>query len=362
MTRKKIGYVELHWTCPNCGNNVPGTEETCLTCGSPQPEDVQFHQAERQELITDEEKIARAKAGADIHCAYCGTRNPADATSCSQCKADLSEGAQREAGRVVGAFKTGPVEQIQCPHCGAENPDTALTCSQCSGSLKIHEEPEPEIKAKAKAAKAKPKRGSMIVIGAFAVIICIAVAVFAFLSLRTTELTGTVEDVRWERSIPIEAFIPVEKSDWWDEIPNEGQIISCDEDVRSIEDSPAANSVEVCGTPYTMDTGSGVGEVVQDCEYHVYDDYCTYSIEEWSVIEFATTSGNDLFPSWPDPVLTMDERLGETRTETYACIFEADGELYTYEVDDLAEFQDCQIGSSWKLNVNTFGAVLSIEK
>lgn len=362
MARKKIGYVELHWTCPNCGNNNPGTEETCLTCGSPQPDDVQFHQAPRQELITDEEKIARAKAGADIHCAYCGTRNPAGATTCSQCQADLSEGAQREAGRVVGAFKTGPAEQILCPHCGAENPDTALTCSQCSGSLKVHEEEKPEIKARAKTKATKPKRGSMIAIGAVAVVICIAVAVFAFLFLRTTELTGVVESVHWERSIPIEAFIPVEKSDWWDEIPSEGQIISCDEDRRSVQDSPAANSTEVCGTPYTLDTGSGVGEVVQDCEYHVYDDYCTYSIEEWSVIEYTTSSGNDLFPTWPDPALTAGERLGDKRTEMYACIFETDGESYYYEVDSIDDFQRCEIGSTWKLNVNAFDAVLSIEK
>ncbi len=39
-----------------------------------------------------------ASAGADIHCGFCGTRNPATATICSQCGADLKEGKARQAG------------------------------------------------------------------------------------------------------------------------------------------------------------------------------------------------------------------------------------------------------------------------
>ena len=34
-------------------------------------------QAAQEELVTDEKESERAKAGPDIHCAYCGARNPA---------------------------------------------------------------------------------------------------------------------------------------------------------------------------------------------------------------------------------------------------------------------------------------------
>jgi predicted nucleic acid-binding Zn ribbon protein len=135
MARKKIGHIELQWTCPNCNGINPGPEKHCGNCGAPQPEDVEFEQADRQELIRDEEKIAQAEAGADIHCPYCGSRNPAGTEVCHNCGGDLVEGLKRESGRVVGAYKTGPVVMINCPHCGEENPDYEKTCASCGGSL-----------------------------------------------------------------------------------------------------------------------------------------------------------------------------------------------------------------------------------
>jgi DNA-directed RNA polymerase subunit RPC12/RpoP len=94
MAKKSLGYVELEWHCPNCSTRNPGTKKTCLSCGMPQPEDVKFQQAANKQLIKDEEQLEKASQGADIHCYYCGSRNAVNATSCSQCGADLSEGSQ----------------------------------------------------------------------------------------------------------------------------------------------------------------------------------------------------------------------------------------------------------------------------
>jgi predicted nucleic acid-binding Zn ribbon protein len=112
MARKELGHIELQWTCPNCGGINPGPDKVCNTCGAPQPEDVQFEQPERQELITDKEVETKAEAGADIHCPFCGTRNPAGAKICSQCGGDLVEGRKRETGHVVGAYQTGPAAKV----------------------------------------------------------------------------------------------------------------------------------------------------------------------------------------------------------------------------------------------------------
>ena len=92
MQRKSKGFVELEWVCPNCEGRNPGAVKTCQQCGAPQPENVQFQRASNEKIITDEKSVAAAKAGADIHCGFCGTRNPATATVCSQCGADLKEG------------------------------------------------------------------------------------------------------------------------------------------------------------------------------------------------------------------------------------------------------------------------------
>ena len=101
MTKETLGYVRLEWTCSNCGSKNPGPEKTCGNCGAPQPEDVVFEQPAQEELIADEDAIAQAEAGPDIHCAYCGARNPATAETCSQCGADVKEGEARASGQVL---------------------------------------------------------------------------------------------------------------------------------------------------------------------------------------------------------------------------------------------------------------------
>ena len=357
MARKKIGHIELQWTCPNCDGLNSGSEKNCENCGAAQPEDIEFEQAERQELVTDEEKIAQAEAGPDIHCPYCGTRNPVDAEVCLKCGGDLVEGAKRESGRVIGAYKTGPVTQIACPHCGAENPDNARTCAQCGGSLaKDSLEPPEQI-----AAESPSRTRTWIILGVVAILAVICGAYFIFAN-RTSASTGKVEEVGWQRSVPVEALIPVEHKDWEDSIPDGGSILTCSSEVRSVQDSPAPNSIEVCGTPYTVDSGSGFAEVVQDCEYEVYDSFCTFTLEEWSLVDTAVLTGSDFSPVWPEPVLEAGQQVGEEWEENYTIVFKSGDETYVYTTGDFNLYQKALIGSEWTLNINTFGNLVSIEE
>jgi len=359
MARKKIGHVELQWTCPNCGGINPGPVKTCQSCGSPQPEDVQFEQAERQELIEDEEKIAQAEAGADIYCPYCGTRNPADATTCSQCGGDLVGGAKRESGRVVGAFKSGPVKLIPCPRCGADNPDTAKTCSQCGSPMRL-DEPDTSTVVPGKPASPSSSRRWILIGAVIAIVALCAVLFFVFFS--TNETTGTVQSVNWERSIPIEVFGPVNYSAFIDEIPSGAAVISCQEQYHHTQDEPAANAVEVCGTPYTVDEGSGYAEVVEDCVYEVSEDFCKYTVEEWYVGDTTVLTGSNYNPVWPDPALTSNQRLGDARTASYVIVFQTEDGIERYTTSSLELFQQAEIGSIWTLEINQIGGVVSITR
>ncbi|HSG25600.1 MAG TPA: zinc ribbon domain-containing protein [Anaerolineales bacterium] len=362
MAKKRIGYVELHWECPNCGTINPGPVKVCKGCGAPQPEDVEFFQASRQELIQEEEKIKQASAGADIHCAYCGTRNPAGAASCSQCEADLSEGHQRKAGRVVGAFKSGPAQKVQCPNCGTENLESESRCTQCGGRLpKPASTTSPDARTQAavdRLPKASPqgKRSILPILGLILVVACAAIY---FIFLRTTATMGTVTDVGWERAVAIEGMVPVEFSDWFDQIPSDGENISCTSEERSRSETPVEGAVEECTEPETEDTGTGYGEVVAFCEYVVYDDFCTYTVLDWGVVETVSSSGDDFFPLWPDPDLAADQRLGEGE-ENYKIYFSADGDEYVYTTSDFELFQQAQIGTEWELEINSIGGVQSI--
>src|SRR5690349_3656282 len=133
-TRRTLGYIQNEWTCPNCNTRNKGGEKTCSNCGAPQPENVQFELPTEQQFVTEEEQIKAAQEGADIHCPFCGTRNPATAKTCSQCGGDLTEGKARESGRVMMAPPLQP-KVIKCSNCGMENPGSNSVCSNCGSPL-----------------------------------------------------------------------------------------------------------------------------------------------------------------------------------------------------------------------------------
>jgi hypothetical protein len=258
---------------------------------------------------------------------------------------------------VLGAHQAAPAAQIDCPYCNAKISASAQRCPNCGGDLLQKPAAVP-----AAAPKAAPKLPAWMVaalVGLF-VLCCGAAAVFAILSARTEEVRATVQDVSWQRSIEILEERLVSDAAWEESVPSQAQNVSCREEYRETRSNPAPNSTEVCGTPYTVDQGSGVGEVVQDCEYRVYDSYCEYQVLQWTVVSQPSAQDDDLQPYWPELSLQSDQREGN-RAEKYFVIFLADGKQYTYETSDPDEFSQFTPGSEWSLQVNAFGGVSRIE-
>ncbi|MCX6031934.1 MAG: zinc ribbon domain-containing protein [Chloroflexi bacterium] len=353
MPQKTVGYVELEWTCPKCKSRNPGSRRTCAGCGAPQPRDVQFEQPVQDQVITDEETIAVAAAGPDIHCAYCGARNPAGAKTCKQCGANLGEGAAREAGRVVGALQVEEAPPITCPSCGTPNPATALKCSKCGDSLVKPTPPPTPTPAPTTGGCGKwllIMLAGIIILGAF----------LLYQGTRTTALTGNVSDLHWQRTIAIEALQPVTREDWRDQIPSGVQVGQCVKKVHHVQDAPVSGAREICGTPYVVDQGSGYGKAVQDCRYEVSADWCQYRTTAWVLLEPLVLEGADLNPRWPAATLGQNQRAGE-RTEVYKVTLTANDKTYTYRPADAQEYAQFKAGSRWTLTVNGFGGVTSIE-
>jgi hypothetical protein len=202
----------------------------------------------------------------------------------------------------------------------------------------------------------------MIILAATgAVILVFACIIFLIVKMtQRQDMTASVESVHWMRAIPILALVEVQRQAFIDEIPADAEVGQCDMRFHHTQDTPAENSQEVCGTPYTKDTGSGLGEVVQDCQYEVYVDYCEYTADEMQAVDQAVQQGENLSPVWPQVSLQQGEQEGQ-RQQEFTVVFLTDKGEITYHPADEAAFRQFTPGSEWVLVLNGFGDVVSVE-
>lgn len=358
MAKKIIGYAQLTWICPNCKTVNKGNEKTCVGCGAPQPVDVQFQQPEQQVLLKDEAEISQAKAGADIHCGFCGTRNPANAKVCSQCGSDLSLGNIRQSGAVVGAFTGEKVaEDWTCQNCGSINLGIHTHCTACGATKAAPSAPIPPA-AVPLTPQAKKRNWVLPAIVIAVLVIIVFFVIFAL--TRKQDFSGYVSGTEWKRLVQIETFGVVSKEGWADQIPSAADVGSCELKFRREQDQPAAQSTEVCGTPYMLDLGNGNAEVSQDCTYRVYEEYCNYSINDWQVSDTLESTGMDLNPQWPAAQLATNQRVGD-QSEVYTIQFNTDNGDYEYATHSLDEYLLFTPGSRWILTINAFNNISAVE-
>ena len=349
--KESKGFIELEWVCPNCESRNKGSKKTCENCGAPQPENVIFQRAEDAKIVTDEYVVAAAKAGADIHCGFCGTRNPATATHCSQCGGDLVEGRRRQAGQLMQAPPPTP-KVVTCTNCGTENPGSARVCKQCGAPLpKTTAEPQlARVQASASPAlKAQPKKTNWLLlggIGAFLIVCCIAV--FSIFLIPSKSVQGTVTDVFWQTSIPVQEVRAVDYSNERGSPPSDAYNVSC-----------RTESQEICEDK-TIDRGNGFAEVVQECHTESTD-YCSYTVDEWTTIQTYDLNGSDPYPEYAQPTVYNGQRLGNA-SEQFTVTFSTPDGVETYSPSSSTEFQQFQVGSTWTLNLNRLVGVISVER
>lgn len=358
MARKRtLGYVQLEWTCPNCNSRNPGGLKTCQNCGAPQPENVRFERAAEEKLETEEKAIQAAATGADIHCGFCGTRNPATATVCSQCGADLTEGKARAAG---GELKTAPaVVTVLCTNCGERNPASRTMCGKCGAPLPRAQSENaavdfsapmggsPDVVPTPLAAKTARPVNKLLLAGiGIALLVCCVAGIFLF-AVPSSSVQGTVIDVYWQTAVPLQEKQEVQYSNEQGDPPAGAYDVSCYTDTR-----------QVCEQK-TIDRGNGYAEVVEEC-HDESTDYCSYSVQEWKTIQTFTEEGHDLFPVYASPDVSLVQRAGSA-SEDLSVVFYTDKGEITYSPDTVQEFQQFQIGSEWTMKLNSLGGVLDVE-
>lgn len=357
MTNKTIGYIELEWTCPNCNNKNPGMKKFCGTCGAPQPANVAFEMGQNSALINDAEKQTLASKGADIYCPFCNTRNTANAEICSQCGGDLQEGIRRESGRVISGPAATTGKPIKCTACGTENPAGSATCSACGTSLAKNLATNQPQATSSQKTPSRFRPWMMLPIAGVVMLLCV---IIGFLFFKTTDKKGIVNNTQWERSIAIEEQREVVREAWRDQLPAGAQPLSCQQEYRSRQDSPAAGAREVCSTKL-VDQGNGSAKVEETCYYEIYDDYCKYNSLEWQTVNNIQASGTDQQPQWPNSILSSGQREGN-RSETYTVYFNTSDGIKEYSTSDAALFAQFEPGTEWTLSINTLGTIIEVNR
>jgi hypothetical protein len=263
-------------------------------------------------------------------------------------------GKAREAGRVMQAPPAQP-KVIKCDNCGVENPGSNAVCSNCGSPL-------PKVAAAQAVAPmvtparpvtgmnlGKPKKTNWLLIGGilgFLAICCIAaIALFA---LPTKSVQATVTDVYWQTSVPLQEIRAVDYNNERGSPPSDAYNVSCRNESR-----------DVCEQK-TIDKGNGYSEVVEECHTET-EQYCSYTVDEWTTIQTYTLDGNDLQPVYESPNVSNGQRLGNESQELTVTFSTENGEQKTYSPDSVSEFQQFQVGSTWTLKMNALGGIRSVE-
>jgi len=351
MARKSKGFIELEWTCPNCNTRNKGSVKSCVNCGAPQPEDVQFEAPAEKKFVSEETASELKQRGADIHCGFCGTRNPSTATTCSQCGADLNEGTARQAGREID-MSAGKLEDITCSNCGTVNPGINTNCMECGTALPRPAKPTPPVAASvavadAAARKVKKKPNWLLLGGLGGALLACCITIILLFVIPSSSVNATVSDVYWQTTVPVEEIHAVDYNDRRGNPPSDAYDVSCHDESR-----------EVCEEK-TVDRGNGYAEVVEECHTES-EQYCDYTVDEWTVVQTYTLDGHDAFPVYTQPNLSNEQRLGD-ESVNYTVYFDTQKGEKTYNPGSLSEFEKYLIGSIWTLKLNALGGVVDVE-
>lgn len=355
---------EGRWDCQYCGaTGIRGRQKVCPNCARSRPEGTTFYIPEDETELNDDSIILEALKGADWICAFCGSSNPADSDVCRHCN------APREA--------TSARQEVKTYDAGA---------APRSGDMDLDAPPPPRPQPTAVAQKRPAWLPIAIGVGALILLVFLCGGFFLF---RTTEETVMVDHYDWERAVEVEAFLTVEEEDWL--VPEGGRELDSRREIRRYDQRligydtvqrQVAEQVQVGTNTYVCgqrDLGNGFFEdimcsdPVYETQYRteteqvpiyedvpVYDTLYTYEIDKWvDEYEWATASGMDHDPFWPDTNLAENEREG-TRTEDYSIVFVSDeGDAYTLEFP-LDEWLAFEVNTPYDLKVNGLGDPVEI--
>lgn len=310
------------WDCPSCGRKANrGSHKHCGGCGAPRGLDVPFYLPEDAPEVTDAKELARARAGPDWSCSYCGGDNPGDNAFCGGC----------------GASKDGAAPRPVVEH-----------------------RPQPAPPPAPPAKKRSFKLGCLLGLAGLVLALVLAQVCFG-----PKQETLTVTGHQWEREIAVEAQRRVVEEGWEGELPAGARMLSSarvlhhvdkievgrQEKTRTVTERVQTGTEKV--KVGQRDLGNGYFEDVYEDrpvyenvereeryfepvyrEQPVYRNRLRYEVDKWFPARTEKAGGDGLATAWPNPRLGAREREAKRTARYLLQLADPKGRSYSYEVGD----------------------------
>lgn len=335
-----MAVYEGKWLCTSCNHKNRGPEKSCARCGVARSVDVKFFLEEDAPVVTDEAKIAAARAGADWICHYCRAANAITDNFCKQCgtAGDASVKRLNEREGQASDFTEAAV---------AARPKVNLSGIAPLATTNFGNNVPQELTPANKKTVFKVLGCVAVLISCF-VLGVIFLAYFLFFSTRQIELQ--VQRATWQRDIEIEAYKQITESDWQSNLPSDAKEVSRERKIHhynkvrvgtktvyydETEKYQSGTEKYVCGK---IDKGNGhfedkyctrpvyktrtVKKSKEEAVYRedpVYMDWITYTVLRWIKDRVEQAQGDDGNPQWP--ITQTDNKTTREGKRTEICHF-----------------------------------------
>lgn len=312
---------QMLWDCQACftAGLLALDHKFCPACGSPQDPTTRYFPSDAQKVLVADHTFT----GADKICPACDSPNAATAGFCQACGSPLDDAteAARRGDRVV---EDG---EVDAGDSARDALDEAKQRKQADEARRIR-----EMGGKPPEEPPKKRRG----VGGWIVMGCLGIAAIALVGcvgfwllsmMLATSGQVVVDGHAWTRSVDIETFGPVKKSDWQDRVPANAANVRCS---REVKDTQRVADGEDCKTR-KIDRGDGTFTEKRECttryrEEKIYGQKCRYTVDEWKKARSEQAAGTDLSPTWPAVRLRQGtEREGQRHATNTVYLRDEDG-------------------------------------
>lgn len=368
---------EGKWRCKNCSNENRGSHESCGGCGWTRDSTVQFYLDGDAPVVTDEKQIAKAKAGPNWVCDACDNMNESGRSSCNTCGSP--KGAKRaKSGDVVqpiaavgGAERAStPVREPSAAKAAVSRPATVAPVTPAAVATVTPPRAAAPPISFAQPTPSSTKAGGIACLAAFLAMIAVVFGVMGWV-FKKHEDRAVVTAVSWNRTISVEALLPVHESEW-ESAPAGAREVSHKSEIHHTQQVQVGTHTEYTSERYQSGTetytttervkvgtktvvtghrnlGNGHFEDITKtvgvygdrpvtktrptystrkvpheeptyADQPVYREKYFYVVDRWSHARVEKASGNDNNPLWPKLTLAPNERECG-RSEQYEATF-----------------------------------------